>query len=182
MERKGRGRGSGGGDGFICSDIIPPFAVAASRRAGALFFFPLIFFHAIKQLKLWKIPTLSKQAGKQRPYCGFLFGPAKNLKPRMCTACPPTHTHSPAHYFRPLVLRFHFHKRPRETVEAPSPSVITGLATLSDTLPSCNIIAASPRKVLKELIQWSGLGAGAGGALSVYTASGGRVRLRQDCN
>lgn len=54
-------------------------------------------------------------------------------------------------------------------MEAPSPSVITGLATLSYKLPSCNIIAASPRTVLKELIQWSGLGAEVGGGHSQFT-------------
>lgn len=142
-----------------------------------------LFLHGIKQLKLrgGKKTTLSKQAGKQRPYCGFLFGPL--VEPET------THVHSVSmfhrrsefrpNHCRPLVHCLHFHRQPRdETTDTPSSSVTTGLATLSYKLPSCNIIAASPRKVLKELIQWSGGGVGG----SVYTVSGGSVRLRPGCN
>lgn len=158
----------------------------------ALFFLPifLFFFHAIKQLKLWKIPTLSKQAGKQRPYCGFLFGPAKSPKPRMCTACPrSTDTHTYTHtqsgpLFQATGPLFTL-PQAAERGDHGSPLSVCHYRPRNLILqaPILQYYCCLPLKGVKgaHSVEWIG-GKRVKAALSVYTASGGSVTLRQNCN
>lgn len=75
------------------------------------------FFHTIKQLKLWKIPARGKQAGKQRPYCGFPSGSwrARNqacaqcvhtVLPRISGHRPSLHGESPTDFGAPLLCLY----------------------------------------------------------------------------